>query len=203
MVGLGTLCRATDPEAARKRFERAAEAGHVPSMRWLAGQAREQGDRRTARRWYQRAADAGDARAMYWLAVLRAPCLVAFDLPTGENRRTVALLEEGARLGDAYAQPLSARQLSRWDPAGIWTPPERLAEVRSLLHQAADQGLPRAMHQLANIASWHDHDEATSDQWVQRAAEAGSIRARYMLALREPTAEEAQRRLDEAAELDG
>ncbi len=203
MSDLAWLYRESDPSASAVWRERAATAGHVPSMRWLAGQARCRGDRRTAIHWYERAAAVDDPRAMYWLAVLLDPFEVAFDLPTKAHKKAVSMLERSADLGDPYAQLLLARQLSRWDHWGLWTAPERVEEVRSLLHKAAEEGLPAAMIQLAAIAETHDRDPAESRRWLERAAKQGSVRAVYLLAAKESTAEDVQHRLDHAAQLDG
>ena len=69
MYNLGVLLSDSDPDQARRWYERAAQAGHAGAM-YSLGCCSSDSDPDQAREWWQRAAQAGHAGAMHNLGVL-------------------------------------------------------------------------------------------------------------------------------------
>ena len=106
MNSLGLLLKDSDPELARRWFEKAAEAGNARAMNNL-GALLKDSDPGQARRWYEKAAEAGHTVAMNNLGALLE------DSDPGQARRW---FEKAAEAGNARAMVHLGLLLDDSDP---------------------------------------------------------------------------------------
>jgi TPR repeat protein len=189
-VNLGVLVAKSDPDQARRLFERSARAGNTDGMvklgdlirdnepgmaRQLLKTAAEAGntDGMTylammvedtnpgqARRWYERAARAGHTTAM-----IRLGTLLQSRNP-GQARRWY---EEAAHAGDTSAMCMLGNLCQERDPD----------QARAWWQRAADAGDTDGLIGFGNLAK--DDDPAQARRWYEQAAEAGNADAMYNL----------------------
>jgi TPR repeat protein len=169
MLNLGVLLRSSDPEEARRWWERAA-AKDARSLRDI-GFALKDTYPDEARAWYERAAEVGDAAAMNDLAILLEDTEPGTAVSWWKRAAAAGSLDAMANLGGRLA-------VSDPDAAATW------------YRSAAEAGHTGAMNNLGVLLSTTDPDAAR--EWFTRASEAGQANAAFnvgaLLVERDPEA---------------
>jgi TPR repeat protein len=181
MNNLGVTLQDSDPESARRWYERAAEAGETVAMRNL-GLLLQESDPEAARHWFECSAERGHAGAMNNLGRL---------LETRDPATARFWWERAGEAGHAGAMNNLGLLLRESDPEA----------ARGWFERAAEAGEAVAMYNLGQLL-WR-RDPTAARQWYEQAAEAGHADAINPLGalLAETDAEAAQSWWERAAEL--
>jgi len=191
MVALGDLyhegvCVAPDLAYATDMFRQSAEKGFAPGMMRYGEILESSGKRSQGMIWFRRAAMKGYGPAMTRLgdiladvewyrraALAKHPPAFAKLSENVPSVEAVALLKEGATLGDPVAQSRYGQRIEKTDPK----------QAIELFRAAAQAGEPAAMSRVA----FYSETDGDKLMWYTKAAEANNGDALYWMARRAET----------------